>query len=206
MKSIVLALASIAVLAVGIAFAMHRGNQGAPAEPAPAAVKTYENAAYGYSLSYPATLDIQEYLPEDVVFGHIDGDMVEGVAEARVVTVEGKPGRSFAEAAADQFKNLCAADGPTGSLSCVGLKSADPFTTDTGVSGWRIVLIGEMTRFGAGTTTTTQFDKGPYYAFVATTSALATSAIVIHAPLNQSLAEADTATIEAIAKSLAFER
>jgi hypothetical protein len=203
MKSIVLALVSIAVLAAGIALAMHRH---APAEPAPAAVKTYANGTYGYSLSYPATLDVQEYLPEDVVFGHIDGDMVEGVAEARVVTVEGEPGKSFAEAAADQFKNLCAADGPTGSLSCVGLKSADPFTTDSGVSGWRIVLIGEMTRFGTGTTTTTVFDKGPFYAFVATTSASATSAVVIHAPLNQSLEEADTATIEDIARSLTLGR
>jgi hypothetical protein len=198
MKSILIALASIAALAVGTILLMHRHAE-APA--APAETKTYTNDTYGYAVSYPATLDVQEYLPEDVVFGHIDGDMVAGVAEARVVTIEGEPGKTFIEAAADQLKNLCAADGPTGSLSCTGLKSADPFTTDAGIQGWRIVLAGKKETFGANATST-EFDKGPYYAFITKTGSTTTQAIVIHAPLNLSYEESDSAAIEAIAKTL----
>jgi hypothetical protein len=160
----------------------------------------YENAAYGYSLSYPDTLQVKEYTPEDTVFGNIAGDSVDGVAEARVMTVEGNSGEQFTEALARQLENLCAADGPTGSFSCTGVETSEPFTTTAGVNGTKLYLRGEMKDFATGSTT--GVSKGPYYAFVLKTSASASQVLVLHAPLNKSAAESDAPTIEAIAKSL----
>ncbi|HVU80190.1 MAG TPA: hypothetical protein VHD37_02390 [Candidatus Paceibacterota bacterium] len=159
----------------------------------------YQNAQYGYALSYPDTLQVKEYTPEDTVFGIITGDMVEGVAEARVMTIAGSPGESFDQALARELENLCAADGPRSSFSCTGVETTAPFTNDAGLAGTKLYLHGEKKDLGSGAVT--GVSKGPYYAFVLGTGATASQVLVIHAPLNKSAAEADAATIEAIARS-----
>ncbi|HVV15370.1 MAG TPA: hypothetical protein VHD55_03160 [Candidatus Paceibacterota bacterium] len=161
---------------------------------------TYQNTTYGYAVMYPLSLQTKEYTPEDTVFGHIEGDTVDGVAEARVITVEGQAGETLETAITRELTNLCTADGPTGSFSCTGVESSEAFSTDAGGSGVKLYLHGEMTNFAAHATSSVLM--GPYYVMLLRTSATASQALVIHPPLNKKAAEADEPTIEAIAKSV----
>lgn len=202
-----LSIAISILFLVGVAGLVIFFKPNAPVPPeqvaAEASAKTYANAEHGYALSYPERLNIQEYTPEIATIGTPIEGGIEGVADVRVEVVEGEPGASFAESAARQLANLCAADGPDASFSCTGLKSVVPFATDTGTAGFEIFLTGERTDRAAGTVTET--DKGPYIAFVLATSASATKVLIVHAPLNVDAAGADRALIETIAKSVRIE-
>ena len=165
-----------------------------------ATAKTYENSLHGFSLAYPEELNILEYTPEIATIGTLTEGGIDGVVDIRVETIEGQPDESLTEAAARQLSLLCAADGPTQSFTCTGLKSAVPFVTISGTTGFKIFLHGELTDFTTGSVT--EIDKGPYLAFVLSTSATATKVLVIHPPLNQSAEEANRESIESIAKTV----
>lgn len=164
--------------------------------------ETYTSAVHGFSLSYPSLLSAREYIPENIVFGVQDGETMNGVIEARVITMTGTPGQTFIEAIAEQLKMLCAADGPTGTFSCTEIESVQPFSTDANNDGYRMYLRGEHTSFVTNETTIVQ--KGPYIILPLVTGPMSDTTLVIHPPLNQSAAEADTETIEAVARSVMF--
>lgn len=159
----------------------------------------YANTANGYSVRYPNTLETKAYTPDEVVFGHITSDAVEGVAEARVMVIEGRRGETYQQSLANELEKLCAADGPNGSFSCDSIQSAQPFLTTSDVQGLLLYLAGhQKSRTGA----VTDVVKGPYFAIPLKTGASATRVLVIQAPLNKSAAEADIAVIQSIAKSV----
>lgn len=160
---------------------------------------SYTNS-HGFSLAYPATLDKHEYNNEDVVFGHVSGDAVDGVVEVRVVDLAGEPGETLIEAASRELMNLCAADGPQSSFYCTKVERSEPFVTDSGLGGQTIYLHGEMKDLQSGSTTT--IEKGPYVVIPLQSGATGSQVVVIHPPLNQSAAEADVATIMKVAKSI----
>lgn len=107
---------------------------------------------------------------------------------------------SLVDAVIDTLAMFCAADGPTGSFSCAEASRSQPFTTASGETGTEVYLAGEMHDFTSDTRT--PVEKGPYFVFPLTT---AQSVLVVHAPLNQSAAEADTAVIRAIAESVQID-
>lgn len=161
---------------------------------------SYTNLEYGFSFSFPNTLSVLSYTPEIATIGTPIEDGIEGIAEVRVIATESTDvATSFSELT-QQLINLCAADGPNASLSCIGLSSDDEFTTTTGVSGSKLILSGEYRTFSPETHT--PIKKGPYLVFVLSQTATSTTYVVIHAPLNQELLEADSTIIEAIAASL----
>lgn len=160
----------------------------------------YANEEFGYSVSYPDTLTVREYAGGNAAFGTEDGDMFTGAAEVRFITISATPGDTLQEAAARELANLCAADSTTESFSCTGLDRILPFSTNSGLSGYELYLTGELRNLASGAKT--PYRKGPYYVFPLSVSATAGSAIVVHAPLNQTAEEADAATIREIAKSL----
>lgn len=165
-----------------------------------ATAKTYENSLHGFSLTYPEELNILEYTPEIATIGIAVEGGIDSIADVRVETIEGQPGESLTEAAARQLSRLCDADGPDQSFTCTGLKSAVPFVTQSGTTGFKILLHGELTDRTTGTVA--EIDKGPYIAFVLSTSATATKVLVIHPPLNVSAEEAEKESIESIAKTV----
>lgn len=197
-KLLILILALLVVLGAAYAY-LHRGTRQDAAHTQ-SGTKTYTSTRFGYTLSYPAALDAKEYPNGDVTFGAVSGDAVAGVAEARVLTVADAAGQDFTDAAAKELANLCAADGPSTSFSCTGLESAEPFTAAGGAKGSKVYLTGELTDLR--TKQKTSVRKGPYFVFLRSTGATGSSILSIQAPLNQSAAEADAATIEAIAKSV----
>lgn len=162
----------------------------------------YRNDVYEYTVTVPEGLDIKEYLPENVVFGHIEGDMVNGVVEVRAMTVRGQAGETFLDAVARELANLCAADGPNASISCTGIESSEEFRAD-GLVGTELYLKAELKEFPSGTVSA--FTMGPYFVFQRQSSASGSSILVIHAPLNQNADEADIDTIRSVAESVVIE-
>jgi hypothetical protein len=167
-------------------------------------LRMYENAAHGFSITYPATLDLLEYTPDMAAIGTQIPDGIDGVVDVRVMIVMGEPGESYEDALARELANLCAADGPDSSFSCTGVARTQPFAGAQGAEGVELFLAGALTERGTGAVTT--IEKGPYYAFVLDGGATATKVLVVHAPLNQSAAEADAATIRAVAETVSVSR
>lgn len=173
-----------------------------PSDSGKAETSTYRNDVYEYTVTVPEGLDIKEYLPENVVFGHIEGDMVDGVVEVRAMTVRGQSGETFLDAVARELANLCAADGPNASISCTGIESSEEFRTG-GLVSTELYLKAELKEFPSGNVT--GFIKGPYFVFQRQSSASGSSIFVIHAPLNQNADEADIDTIRAVAESVVIQ-
>jgi hypothetical protein len=168
-----------------------------------ATTKEYRNEAHGFALAYPTSLSVLEYTPEIATIGTPIESGIDGVAEVRVMTIEGEPGQSFMEAAARDLKSLCAADGPDASFSCTGTDSVKPFTSAKGAAGFEVYLAGELRT--ASTGAVTEVRKGPYYGFLLATSAGASKVLIVHAPLNKDADEADAATIRVIADSVSID-
>lgn len=163
-------------------------------------LRTYQNAEFGYAVSYPARLTYREYSGGNVMFGTEDEEVMNGVAEVRVVTISANEGEDLQTAAARELQNLCAADGPTASFSCTGVERVQPFRTDTGTQGYMLYLRGELRDFATDEVTTSL--KGPYIVFPLEVRATGGRAIIVHAPLAQSAENADAATIQDIARTL----
>ncbi len=163
-------------------------------------LKTYENTVHGYSLSYPSTMDVREYGDENAVIGTIRPESVEGVAEARIVNVLSEPGQTLQDAVAQQLQNLCAADGPTASFSCIDMLSVEPFTTEYGEQGFVLLLKGELKNLETGSVS--EIPMGPYYILTLSTSATMSKVLDIQPPLNKNASEADRDTVRAIAESV----
>ncbi len=161
---------------------------------------SYTNTDHGYSLSYPSTLSILEYTDDMSAIGTPIEGGIDSVAEIRTLVVEGEPGEAFADAAAKDLSLLCDADGPNTSFSCTGIDRIEAFLSTANVVGFEMYLKGESRDLATNTVTNVQ--KGPYYVFAIATNATATKVLVIHAPLNKTGAEADTATIKTIAASV----
>lgn len=172
-------------------------------ENAPKTEAVYRSEVYEYTVTIPDGLAVKEYLPENVVFGHVTNDAVDGVVEVRAITVEGKNNEKFIDSVARELANLCAADGPNASLSCIGIEKSEPITSVGGLTGTELFLVGEMKQLPSGETT--HITKGPYFVFQRQAGVTVSSVIVIHAPLNQSAAEADVGTIRGVAESLVIE-
>ncbi len=161
---------------------------------------SYTNTDHGYSLTYPSTLSILEYMDDMAAIGTLIEGGIDSAAEIRTLVVEGEPGEAFADAAAKDLAVLCDADGSTTSFSCTGIERITAFLSTANVVGFEMYLKGEFRDLA--TNTVTNVEKGPYYVFALATNASATKVLVIHAPLNKTGAEADTATIKAIAASV----
>ncbi|HEY0947927.1 MAG TPA: hypothetical protein VGE53_00335 [Candidatus Paceibacterota bacterium] len=175
-------------------------NQPTPAPEAQTEASAYTSDAHGFSLSYPENLSILEYTDDMASIGTPIEGGIDSVADVRAMVLVGEPGESLQDTAARELANLCAADGPTGSFSCTGVKSAVPFVTNSGMPGFEIYLTGALTELPSGTVT--EVDRGPFYAFVLETGATATKVLIVHAPLNKSVEESDADAIRAIAKTV----
>lgn len=190
----------VLVLIILLALFGWLGNRTSEPQTTVEETKTYQNEAFGYSLSYPRNFDEQEYSLDNVVFGNVTDESVDGVAEARIITVQGSAGQSFINAVTAEMQNLCAADSPNITFSCTGAEQIQPFTSDSGAEGFVFYLRGELRNLQ--TSSTTSVGKGPYFAFPLRSGATGSTALVIHPPLNQSADEADSVAIRTIAESV----
>ncbi len=169
-------------------------------QTSPSEGKTYTNSVHRYSFTYPFELGIREYTDDILTIGIISDEMVDGFAEARVITAQGEAGQTWQDAVADQLKSLCAADGPDASFSCTDTESMEPFVTANAEQGFVLMLTGEY-RERTGTSSEL-VPKGPYYLVPIISSATISKVLVISPPINVSAAEADAMIVRAIAESV----
>lgn len=196
-KRIILGIVALLLIVIGAYFLFT--SRGAFDTPADFSAR-YENTEFGYSIAYPTSLTYREYALGNVVFGTEEGEVMNGVAEVRIITPTGEAGQSFDDAVAAELMMLCAADGPNATFSCTGVEQVQPFTTSDGHAGRVLYLRGELTDFT--TQETTVMGKGPYFVIPTSTGATASRAIVVHPPLNIGADEADSETIRRMAESL----
>ncbi len=187
------ALAVLIMIALGVTVFAYQSTQDEG--------KTYKNSVYGYTLIYPADLDVKEYGEDNAVFGIITDDAVEGRAEVRVITAQGEAGQTLQDAVADQLKNLCAADGPTASFSCTDTTSTEPFTTANAEQGYVLMLKGELVKRESSSTPEV-IPMGPYYVVPLSNSATISKVVVVMPPLNQNTSQAHTELVRTIAESV----
>ncbi len=187
------ALAILIIIALGVTVFVFQSTKHSG--------KTYQNSLYGYELMYPSNLDVKEYNDDNVVFGIVSGDSVDGYAEVRIVTAQGEAGQTMQDAVADQLKNLCAADGPSASFSCTDTISAEPFVTANAEQGYVLMLKGELVEFASSSTPET-VTMGPYFVIPLLSSATISKVVVVMPPLNQSASQADETLIRAMAESV----
>ncbi len=223
MRKILIACACIlAVFAVGALIIWFLSStSSAPLEPAPAASSTpaisapvsagpvgesaYHSDAYGYSLSYPGSLLLEEYPSHAVVIGERSGTGIVPYVEASVTEGDAEDGyRSFDAFVAERSLVFCAADGPNESIGCDRVISAEPFTTASGTAGTKLVLHLVHKNLAAHTQTESEF--GPIYAFDAGARVpdAVFAALLIYPPLGTYADGAHAALVSSVAKSLTF--
>ncbi len=200
MKTLLYVILTLIVVATAVFIYSRLGNTNVNEVENAITIKTYKNDQYGYSVEYPENLDVKVYLPENVVFGRVEGDIVDGVAEARVIDIKGSEGEDFVKAASKELQNLCAADGPNESYSCTGVKGLQPFKTKSGLNGFVLYLDGEIVNLQSKVKTSR--GKGPYFVFTTKSSATGSRVVVVHPPLNKFADETNAEVVRSIAQSL----
>ena len=198
--SVILSIIGVIVLVTIAVYAFEKNK--AVETPAAASTEAYQNTDHGYSLSHPGELDILVYTPDMATIGTLTEGGIDGVADVRVAIIQGEPGETFMAAASRSLADLCAADGPEASFTCTGLDRGMPFLTNAGAAGFEVYLKGELKTLSTGAVENVQ--KGPYYVFLMQGDAGASKVLVVHAPLNQNLAEANVDAIRSIAKTVTF--
>lgn len=186
-------------IAMGALFFFERSKKEETLEQVNAP-KEYRNSDHGFSLTYPATLDILEYTDDMAGIGTLIEGGIASVVDVRVAIIQGEPGESFMEAAARNLSDLCAADGPGSSFTCTGVDRTAPFVSTSGAIGLEVYLTGELKTLDTGAVQTVQ--KGPFYVFLIQGDASVSKVLIVHAPLNQNRDESDAETIKNVAASV----
>ncbi|MCR4280142.1 MAG: hypothetical protein NUV82_01805 [Candidatus Komeilibacteria bacterium] len=162
----------------------------------------YTNEVYNYTFTYPTDRTIEEYSADMVVVGLPQEDSVQSEAEVRVLTsFSDQEYGDFQSFVTQSLSNLCAADGPTGSIECEGIDSREDFSSDNLVNGEKIYLT-QITRDFASDETSEDV-QGPFYVFnISQRSDSDYAILVLHAPLTQT--EINENLISTMAKSLQY--
>lgn len=199
-KAFLFLFAALVMILFAGSYWISRSRTPAPNSELNTETSLYQNAAHAFSVEYPADLQVKEYTPESITFGRIDGEMVDGQADIRILTFESEPGQSFQEVAGVQLMNLCAADGPGESFSCTDVTSANEFQSSSGVSGWEFRLRGELQNFASNEVT--EDPRGPFYVFPLSSGATASQVLVVLPPMNKNSLDVSEAVVTGIAQSL----
>ena len=200
-KAIITVLALLAVAGI-VAVYLSRDTDVTITEDQSAQVnlRSYNSEAFGYSLSYPDIFEMRQYGPDNVVIGQILGESIEGVVEARVLTLTDVADGDIYTEVQDQLVLLCAAYGPSTSLSCTGVEDEQTFRTTAGTEGRQLTLRGVVEQLDTNDTST--FTKGPYFIIPLSATSEAMRVLVIHPPLNQMSDESDADMIRQVALSV----
>lgn len=126
-----------------------------------------DNSVYSgraFSFNYPRTYELKEYTSGAVSVGEEGTETYNPQVE--VVRYMSDPDTalppSYDAFIKRQAQNLCAADGPTESISCSNAQT-EPFVTASGVAGQKLSLT--LTRKNLQTGTTTSSTYAPLYVF-----------------------------------------
>lgn len=152
---------------------------------------TYLNPTYGYAVTYPITLQRQEYPDGSIALGQASTTHFIVLNNVRVAMSGASSSYpDFESFAIANSRNQCAADGPMSSIRCTKVLDLNPYTTKTGLTGVTFSLDRVHDVFASGTAkiaTSTHSAFGPFYVFniganTGTTSARYTALVVQPSP------------------------
>lgn len=115
---------------------------------------TYANTNYGYSLGYPANLQLKAYNPENATIGLISGsgdtETVDGKTAVRIISADNAAEKKskLEDFIFQKVKLLCDADGGGVSVSCPKKLSLKPLALASGLNGYTLTLQKEEKSIG----------------------------------------------------------
>lgn len=213
--SVILAIGALALCIVIAAltysfFARHMPRQQAPVTVVnnDAAISTgFTSETYGFTFLYPRVYAVKAYTPKIIEVGAPMGEEAfDSVAGVAVVTDADYEAESFDAMVRTYILNLCAADGPTGSVTCDAVSSEAPYVSAAGLSGTEYMLDKVTHSFKSGTSSHEAF--GPIFAFNISANVREGrfAALVVHPPRAISPAASSTAVTRMIASSLRIDK
>lgn len=178
----------------------------APTPPAAESGGQYTSAVYSFTVEYPDSFDLREYIPEFVAIGRAEGEGFRAAVELSVEMGETEGAdadTSFEQFVIERARVSCAADGPGMSLQCGDVIQRQPFSTRSGEPGIAFHLEHLTTR--PGTAEVLDRDtRGPFFALaLSPADREAEHAVLIIRPaVTLSPEQVDGALIRAIAESV----
>jgi hypothetical protein len=203
LNTIVTIIAIIVIGVISIPYFLKLSPPQLPTMP-----QAYTNTTYGYSFDYPGKLAVKEYSPAYVAVGTSTGETFTAAANIDVLSSDPSDPKSesFNDFLYRQAINMCAADGPSASISCTGVASSTEATTPGGLSGELFSLTEVTTAIPSGATST--LIRGPFFAFniSANVPDKKYTALIVHVPIALPQTEVDVATIQLIVDSLSINK
>ena len=129
--------------------------------------KTYMSSTYGFSFSYPDSLDIKEFSPERISIGTKGIAVFKNLVDISII--KGGPdnkAQSFEEFVLDESRLACSSITIASSLYCTRIDdvfSIKPFTSSAGGSGQVFYLKAEGKKVSTGISVSER--RGPFYTF-----------------------------------------
>lgn len=164
--------------------------------------KTYTNSQYNYSFMYPGNYTLNSEYPNYLLLKKPSSPQYDWTF--KVDTYKNTDGSTFLEFITKQLLLNCAADGPNSSLSCDKVTSQETFTSNSGISGYKIYL-NQITTSNGKTATA---EIGPYYVFDISSQTQNQAQAVNFYPASftdlTTSDPTDAKTLENMAKSLKF--
>jgi hypothetical protein len=167
----------------------------------------FTNRTYNFSYEYPNTLDMQVIGTDEAILG-IQGTL-RFTPIVQILLIKGGTEitfQSFDEFVLDKVRAACSLTTTTVSITCNRIDDVvniRPFTSANGVQGQVFYLKAEQKNLSTGKTDTVR--RGPFYTFNSSQKTIGVkSFIMISNSASLSAEDADTATIESVAESLAY--
>lgn len=162
-------------------------------------VARLEVEEYGFSVAYPDTFDIREYIPERISIGFAQGGGFDARAE---IAVDSDSTLTYDALVEHATLNSCFADGPGISLQCIDIEHLETVRAETGEVGDILYMTMELTENGRVTDT---MRRGPYVAFDLSAKMGTPTVLFVRAPITRQLWETDVELVLNTARSLRIE-
>ena len=191
-RSVAAAAVALSLLLVGCRGERERGFD-IPTEK-------YVSTTYGFSVDYPDTMDVREYIPDRVSIGFTAGDGFDARVE---ITVDTDSADSFDELMERKARDSCYADSPTTSLSCGTIQRRGRLRARSGERGevlYLTLLVSEP-----GGVVVDSMLRGPYVGFELPDSSDLPTVLFIRAPMTRQLYETDVELVTNVARSLEIQ-
>jgi hypothetical protein len=134
----------------------------AEADPAEEWGLEYTSPTYGYTVSYPDSMDLREFTPADVAIGYAAGDGFDVRIELAVES--GVADGGFDEFVRERARLACAGEGPGISIRCTDVTSRGPLKSEGGLKGEILDLVLERAETPGGPAVE-RAPRGPFVAF-----------------------------------------
>lgn len=154
---------------------------------------------YDFSVAYPDTLDVREYIPERTSIGFAMGDGFDARTE---IALDSDSTLTYEALVEQATLNSCYADGPGISLRCIDIERRGTVRAETREEGEIFYMTMEVTEDGRVTDT---MPRGPYVAFDLSSRRGTPTVLFVRAPATRQLWETDVDLVLNIARSLRIE-